>query len=385
LSKQIAFAQQGHHFALGRGKDFFGVWRFSPTKPVLVERWPETPDGWYGAWVRFNTLEEHPELAASVEATPAARRVTVSWPLAPLALLAAGIFCGVVGLFGAYLSGSALTSESDQLVSHALYLATWLVAAALLASPRTARGGALLGLGVSAVSLGFFLSDVGTVAAGGAHVAGAGLVLGLVSWLSCTTGIVLALSSTESSRFAAWPPRHELHNLIPVTVLSIGAAATFAPAWDHYVLHAASNGETNSFTAGNAFSNPAAVIAANVITMALIVAIPLLATIWRPTRRGAFLFAGALVPLVAQVVAALIDTAGTPAPSLFGISAAEARQLGLTISSGLTTAFWVYFAFVLGLVALCLAQGLGITERLHEQDRPSVLAHPDAGSPVRID
>ena len=38
---------------------------------------------------------------------------------------------------------------------------------------------------------------------------------------------------------------------------------------------------------------------------------------------------------------------------MFGISSAQASAAGLTISSGLTGIFWVYFVFVISLLVSC--------------------------------
>jgi Na+/proline symporter len=42
------------------------------------------------------------------------------------------------------------------------------------------------------------------------------------------------------------------------------------------------------------------------------------------------------------------------APSQFGISSAEAARAGLTITSGVTPAFWIFCAFVVALIAMCV-------------------------------
>ena len=88
---------------------------------------------------------------------------------------------GSPGLFPAYLGGSSLASSAADLVPHLIYLAGWAASAALiLKGGRRMRVGALLGLGVSAVTFGLFFADAGEVIADGAHIMGAGLVLGLV-------------------------------------------------------------------------------------------------------------------------------------------------------------------------------------------------------------
>src|SRR6201999_1451822 len=78
-----------------------------------------------------------------------------------------------------------------------------------------------------------------------------------------------------------------------------------------------------------------------------------LAALWRPARHGALLLGGAIGPLAAEVVSALIQVGQPTSPTLFGISAGQASSLGLTISAGLTGIFWVYFVFVISLLVSC--------------------------------
>jgi hypothetical protein len=59
------------------------------------------------------------------------------------------------------------------------------------------------------------------------------------------------------------------------------------------------------------------------------------------------------VPLAAQAISALIQVSGPTAPSMFGISQAQASAAGLTITSGVTPIFWVYCVFVISLVISC--------------------------------
>ncbi|MFY9863431.1 MAG: hypothetical protein WAK58_06420, partial [Trebonia sp.] len=127
--------------------------------------------------------------------------------------------------------------------------------------------------------------------------------------------------------------------------------AAFVPSWDTYTLTQASTGTSQTVTAGNAFASPAPVIAGNVAVVVAVVVVALLAALWRPARQGAALLAGAILPLAAQAISALIQ-AGEPAtPSMFGISQSQAA--GLTISSGLTPIFWVYCVFVISLLISC--------------------------------
>jgi hypothetical protein len=129
-------------------------------------------------------------------------------------------------------------------------------------------------------------------------------------------------------------------------------AAAFAPAWDSFTLRTAA-GQVQTVTAGNAFSNPGLVIAGDVFVMIVFAAAAIAAALWRPARHGAVLLAGAAIPMVAQAISAIVQVGATPGPTQFGIPAATARQLGITISAGLTPAFWIYVGFLIALVVSC--------------------------------
>ena len=94
-------------------------------------------------------------------------------------------------------------------------------------------------------------------------------------------------------------------------------------------------------------------IAGNVIVMVALAAVVIVAALWRPVWLGAVLLAGAIIPMAAQVISALIQVGEPTSPTQFGFTPAQASQLGLTISAGLTPAFWIYCVFVVVLVVSC--------------------------------
>jgi hypothetical protein len=272
-----------------------------------------------------------------------------------------GVVLGLAGLFPAYAGGQSLLSQSDQVVPHLLYVIGWGLTAALVAlsvarPSKAARYGALFGLGLSAVTFGLFLADLGEVAFGGSSL-GTGLVVSLLGWLACTAGSALALAAGAPQQgLPSRPVRPGRGHAGPLALLvlaSIGTAAAFAPAWDSYTLVAAANGTTQTVTAGNAFDYPGMVIAGNIAVMVAVVIVAVVAALWRPPRQGALLLAGAVVPLVAEAVSALLQSGTAPTPAMFGISSADATALGLSISSGLTPIFWVFFVFVISLAVSC--------------------------------
>ena len=129
----------------------------------------------------------------------------------------------------------------------------------------------------------------------------------------------------------------------------LGAAAAFAPAWDSFTLRAAT-GQTQTLTAGNAFAGPGAVIAGNVAVMVGLAVVVIAAALWRPARHGAVLLAGAIIPMAAQAISALVQIGEPVSPTQFGFTPAQASQLGLTVSAGLTPAFWIYCVLVVALI-----------------------------------
>ncbi|HVB43741.1 MAG TPA: hypothetical protein VNF47_13710 [Streptosporangiaceae bacterium] len=287
------------------------------------------------------------------------------------AVLGVGVALGIAGLFPGYLAGASLARQPAEVVPHAIYLASWTASAVviLLAGSR-ARIGALLGIGTSAVTFGLYFADAGTAIVGGAHTAGTGLVLGLLGWFACTAGATVALlvgparraggagASTDpvsdqpalaSARVSHWRDGHHVAAVITLILAGIGAALTFAPAWDSFTLRT-SAGATQYLTAGNAFANPALVITGDVAVMVGVVAAAIAASLWRPARHGAALLLGATIPLVAQAVSALVQLSQPTTPAQFGFTPGQATQIGLMITSGLTAAFWVYCAFLAALV-----------------------------------
>jgi hypothetical protein len=211
--------------------------------------------------------------------------------------------------------------------------------------------GALLALGTSIVTFGFFFSDLGTVLSGGAHLLGPGLVLGLAGWLACTAGSVLAfrLRSADGPRKLDARQRGSVVTLVIAVLAALGAAIAFAPSWDSYTVRTAA-GLATSITAGNSFANPGPVIAGDVAVMVTLVVVVALAALWRPVRLGAVLVAGAAIPMAAQVISALVQVSEPVSPASLGVSPARAASLGLTVSAGLTPAFWIYCAFVVALL-----------------------------------
>jgi hypothetical protein len=159
-----------------------------------------------------------------------------------------------------------------------------------------------------------------------------------------------------------------------LTLCAIGAAASFVPSWDSYTIVQSSTGSSATQTAGNAFQNPGTVMFGDIACVIAIIGVAFLAGLWRPARQGAALLAGVIVAMAGQAISALIQVSQPASPELFGISPAQAQASGLSVSSGVTSIFWVFCLFV---VAMALACAWLITT-------PSVASSPGtASNPVQ--
>ncbi|HEY7014274.1 MAG TPA: hypothetical protein VH480_16065 [Streptosporangiaceae bacterium] len=363
MREDISISYRGAGYEIGRGKHFYGIWTAGATQSQPMEWWPDTPEGWSGAWARFISIEAPgtivpvsppaPPPAGPARPLEAARTALAgARPPAVLAagLIALGVVLGIAGLFPSYVGGASLASTAELLVPHLIYFAVWAGSAVLiLRGGDRLRAGALLGTGLSAVTFGFYLADLGQVISGGAHLMGAGLLLGLLGWAACAAGSVIALRLKPAAP-PAMPQRHEIAPVVMLLLAGLGVAAAFVPSWDSFTLQT-STGATQTVTAGYAFANPAAVIAGNVAVMVGLIVVVAAAAVWRPVRFGAALLAGAIAAMAAQALSAVIQVAQGVSPAEFGFSPAQATQAGLTISSGLTPAFWIYCVFLVALIA----------------------------------
>lgn len=362
MGERVTISYRGAAYELGRGKHSYGIWPVGTPRTEPVERWPATPEGWNAAWSRFTGIET-PGAIVAASSTSGGLAISASTGLAA-ALLGIGVLCGIISLFPGYLGGSSVASQPVLLVPHAIYLGAWALSAVLILLGGTRRRiGALLGAGVSIVTFGLFFTDLGEVIGYGGRLADAGLWFALVGWLACAAGSFAACfirspgQAGQGSLLASIgrlgrPRGYELATAVVIAVTGIGVAIAFAPSWDSYLLRA-SDGTSQTLTAGNAFSDPGAMIAGNLMVMIAFGLVVIAAALWRPLRLGAALLAGATIPMAAQAISALVQVSEPTSPGTFGYSQSQATAIGLTITNGLTPAFWIYVLLLVVLVVSC--------------------------------
>ncbi len=437
VRENVTITYRGARYEFGHGQNFYGIWAIGAPGPQPLEWWPQTPAGWSGAWSRFNGIEAPgtivpvgqpvPQPMAAQAYAPHAvaaqgyggqpygsQAFTAPSPAGPgpagpgfasqpasppragalaavgarrmvaAGLLALGAVIGFAGLFPMYIQGGSLASAASEWVPHLIYLAAWVASAVLiLLGGERARTGALLGLGVSIVTFGLFFADAGMALTTPARFTGTGLGLSLTGWTVCAVGSAMAFRLRRDGA-PARPRGFEIGTAAMVALAALGTAITFAPSWDSFTVTAASGG-SQTVTQGDAFANPNLVITGNVIVMVALVLVAILAALWRPGRLGAALLAGATLPIVAQAISAIIQVAQTTqaqALAVFGVTPGQASAVGLTASWGLTTVFWLYFAFAVVMIVLCarmLAMSRPATGIAHSPLAARPLAFPGSG------
>ena len=370
---RVIITYRGATYEIGRGWEFYGIWMNGAPRSAPLERWPETPEGWAAAWARFTSIETPGTIVPVGKNTPpvgsgAGQDSGQAGPnaatapgarIVAAALIGVGVVLGVAGLFPPYVGAASLARHAEQVIPHAIYLAAWTASVVLiLLGGARLRLGALLGLGLSAVTFGLFFADAGLAIAGTATGGGAGLVLSCLGWVACAAGSVLAFgirpAGAPGRLVPLARPRGSAYGPFVLVVLAgLGVAAAFAPAWDTFTLRTAA-GQVQSVTAGNAFHNPGLVITGDLAVMIVLAVLVVVAALWYPVGHGAMLLAGATIAMAAQAISALVQVGQTPSASAFGISSGQASQLGLTISAGVTPAFCIFCGFLIVLAVSCL-------------------------------
>jgi len=118
LRENVTISYRGNGYEIGRGEHFYGIWRLGTLQPEPVEWWPDTPEGWSGAWSRFTSVEAPGSIVPVGQEAAPASGASQRAVLVAVALLGVGIVCGVAGLFPAYLGGSSLASSAADLAPH---------------------------------------------------------------------------------------------------------------------------------------------------------------------------------------------------------------------------------------------------------------------------
>jgi hypothetical protein len=234
-----------------------------------------------------------------------------------LLLLCVGVH--VAAMFPAYTGSpvASVVSLPYELAEYICLTVGWLVAAMLVLSRLSVRGGVALGIGVAAIELGFLISDL----AGSVQVSNRitpGIWLGFAALGLGGAGVLLGASIVPTGSPRLRPFDQAFSGRAAVTVLVAAlAVAAFLPSWDKYqVVNSA--GHTTTVTLGNAFAQPAGVMAGELVAALAIGAIAILGAFWAPPAVGAWMTAGVVFALSSQLISAAVQVSQAGAVTVDG-------------------------------------------------------------------
>lgn len=277
-------------------------------------------------------------------------------------LLAACLALHLAAMWPAYpqlTNAPIVTSPSETAIYIVLELG-WALAAALVLSRVSVRGGVALGAGVGAVELGFLVSDLaGSLLQTNRDTPGVWLAVGGLGF--GLAGVLLGASVVQlGSPRVHISPERQPRSVLTVLVALL-ATATFVPSWDRFTAFATRTGASVSWTQGNVFHNPAGIMAGDLVAALAIVALPAIAAFWAPLEVGAWAIAGVFVALGSEVLSAAVQVRGGVTSALLqeltrdiGLTPAQADALGVHFSISLTGWWTADAAATVALGALAL-------------------------------
>jgi len=260
-------------------------------------------------------------------------------------------------MFPAY-PGSPPTPVASSPSEAAIYICLevgWALAAVLVLGRISVRGGIALGAGLGAVELGFLVTDVasGFLVSNGAEP---GVWLALAGLGAGLAGVLYGAGSLPAAqpRQASGPRVGAPWALVTALVGAVAVAA-FWPSWDSYHL-VGTSGQTLDITMGNAFSQPGAIMAGEIMAGLAIGTVVIIAAFWVTPTVGAWAIGGVVIALGSQVVSGVVQ-AYEPLTETLGT--ANTQGLDLARSTLSLTAYWVIDVVALvALAALAVRAGL---------------------------
>jgi hypothetical protein len=223
-----------------------------------------------------------------------------------LLLLSVGLY--IAAMFPAYAGNPAVSVVSTpyELAEFICLALGWTAAAVLVLSRLSVRGGVALAAGIAPVELGFLIADLAGTVQGPAGPT-PGIWLAFAALGMGGAGILLGASTVPMGSPRLRPYNQSLHpRALVTTLVALLAVAAFLPSWDRYeVVNSA--GQTLTVTLGNAFAQPAGIMAGELVAAFAIGVIAILGAFWAPPSVGAWMTGGALVALTAQLISAVVQ------------------------------------------------------------------------------
>jgi hypothetical protein len=225
----------------------------------------------------------------------------------------------IAAMFPAYVGNPAVSVVSTpyELAEFICLTLGWAAAAVLVLSHLSVRGGVALAAGIAGVELGFLIADLGATLQGSTRTT-PGVWLAFAALVMGAAGVLLGASTVPMGSPRLRPYNQSLHpRALVTTLVAVLAVAAFLPSWDRYeVVNSA--GQTLTVTLGNAFAQPAGVMAGELVAAFAIGVIAIQGAFWAPPSVGAWLTGGALIALSAQLISAVVQVNQAPSVIIAG-------------------------------------------------------------------
>jgi hypothetical protein len=293
-----------------------------------------------------------------------------------------GLGLHIGAMFPLYSGGGPSTAQSvlsmpDETAVYICLEVGWALAALLVLSRISVRGGVAVGAGLAAVEVGLLITDVAnglTISNGsapGVWLAVAGLCLG-------SAGVLFGAGSVPMGSPRLNPDDGTAVTRVTLTLLvAVVAVAAFWPSWDQFRLVGTSGG-TETVTNGNVFSLAPGPMAGGVLTGLAIGLVVIVASFWAPPEIGGWLTTGVLIALSSQIISGYVQL-HEPLREVTGtINGVNLAQSSLTL-----TGYWTTdVAATIALAALALWAGVA-GRRLSSDSSAGSGAVPDRAVPDR--
>ena len=286
------------------------------------------------------------------------------------ALLVVCVGLHIAAMFPVYPGNppAAVVSVPYQLAVYVTLEVGWALAAALVLSRASVRGGVALGAGIGGVELGFLIADLASAGQVSSRST-PGVWLALAALGVGFAGVLLAASAVPMGKPQLSHYDEPLHpRAIVQVVVALVAVAAFLPSWDSYHV-VTSTGQSATVTLGNAFSQPGGIMAGEVVSALAIGALSILAAFWAPLAVGAWLTAGVVTAMTSQLISAAVQVHQRVAAPASG----DRASLALT-------GYWTLdVAATVALAGLALWTGLDARKAANKQFSPRLVQGEEPG------
>lgn len=266
------------------------------------------------------------------------------WPIGVGALMLACLGLHIAAMFPTYTPalGSSIAGSPEELAVYIGLEVGWAAAAVLILGRFSLKGSVGLGAGLASVEIGILVADAALGFQGRANGSAPGIWLALAGLATGLAAVLLA-ASYLGDLGRPLPSKAPLRPLL-TALTGIVAVAFFWPSWDqvHLVF---TTGQVHDITIGDAFAQPTAVMAGQLIAGLAIGVVAILGAFWTPPQIGAWAITGTAVVLGSQVISGLVQV-NEPVRQLLGPGNIQGLNIGAT-SFSLTTE-WVVDAVAAG-------------------------------------